>query len=258
MHKMKNHWFKHLKIQNMVTKQNKMVVEIWSDIMCPFCYLGKRKFENAMAIFPDSKHIEVVWKSFQLMPHIKTDTNLNIHEFLSREKGFPKEQAIRMNEQIALGGKQVGLLFNFDRVVIANTFNAHQFLHEAKKQGRQNEAEERLFEAFFTEGKNIDDFFTLKELGKDIGLNTDNLAPNLQNNVHADGIKADISEAQKLGVRGVPFFVFDRKYAISGAQESPVFLQTLEQAFTEWKNVNPGALLKVSEGASCKSNGSCD
>ncbi|HEY8402197.1 MAG TPA: DsbA family oxidoreductase [Cytophagaceae bacterium] len=242
----------------MTTNNKKMTVEIWSDVMCPFCYLGKQKFDNALNHFKNKDKVEVVWKSFQLNPYLKTDTNITIHEYLAREKGFSMDRAKSLNNQVAEMGKEVGLTYNFDKMIVANTFNAHRFLHYAKDQGKQNEAEDRMFKAFFTEGKNIDDTETLLALGAELGFNKDSLSAVLANGTYTKEVNADITEAQQLGIRGVPFFVFNRKYAVSGAQDSKVFLETLEKAFEEWKKDNPGAFLQIIDGKVCDVNGKCE
>jgi predicted DsbA family dithiol-disulfide isomerase len=210
-----------------------MKVEIWSDVMCPFCYIGKRKFEKALAQFSEKDNIELTWKSFQLSPEIKTDVSKSIHQFLAEHKGMSLEQAREMNDQVAQMAAKVGLVYNFDKTVVANSFNAHRFAHFAKAHGKQNEAEELLFQSYFTNGKNIDDFATLMQLATKIGLNADELSEVLETGSYADDVRADITEAVQIGVRGVPYFVFDRKYAVSGAQETSTFLQALENAFQE-------------------------
>ncbi|SHG76718.1 protein disulfide-isomerase [Chryseolinea serpens] len=215
--------------------EDKMKVEIWSDVMCPFCYIGKRKFENALSQFPDKDEVQVIWKSFQLAPEIKTRIDKNIHQFLSEHKGMSIEQAKGMNDHVKQLARQVGLTYNFERSVVANSFNAHRFTHFSKQDNRQNEAEEILFRSYFTDGKNIDDYQTLIELGKEIGLDTNALQTALENGSYADNVRADIDEARQVGVRGVPFFVFNRKYAISGAQESNAFLSALQKSFDEWR-----------------------
>jgi protein disulfide-isomerase len=239
------------------TMKNKMKVEIWSDIMCPFCYIGKRKFEKALAQFSHKDNIELVWKSFQLAPDLKTQPDKNIHQFLSEHKGVSIEQAKAMNNQVTEMASMVGLVYNFDKSIPANSFKAHRFIHVAKQQGKQDEAEELLFRSYFTDGKNIDDYSTLVQLGAEIGLDTASLKIALENGSYADDVKADILEAQQLGVNGVPFFVFNRKYAISGAQESPTFLEALAKAFDEWHKQNPEAGLEITEGQSCKPDGTC-
>ena len=238
--------------------ENKMKVEIWSDVMCPFCYIGKRKFEKALAQFPYGDKVQVEWKSFQLAPELKTQPEKSIHQFLSEHKGISIEQAKGMNDHVTQVARQVDLIYNFDRSIVANSFNAHRFTHFAKQYNKQNEAEEILFRSYFTDGKNIDDYQTLIALGKEIGLDAEVLKAALENGSYADNVRADIDEALKLGVRGVPFFVFNRKYAISGAQENNVFLGTLHKTFDEWRKANPEIKLVVMEGQSCKIEGECN
>ena len=235
-----------------------MKVEIWSDVMCPFCYIGKRKFEKALERFPDKDNVQLEWKSFQLAPNMQTDPNKTIHQHLAQSKGISVQEAERMNDHVTQMAKHVGLEYNMDRAVVANSFNAHRFSHFAKQQGKQDEAEEVLFHAYFTEGKNIDDQATLIALGTKISLDPGALKSALENEEFSDEVRADIFEAQQLGIRGVPFFVFDRKYAVSGAQESQAFLQTLEKSFAEWRKENPETPFEVVEGQACRPGEDCD
>lgn len=225
--------------------------------MCPFCYIGKRKFEAALDQFSHKENVQLVWKSFQLTPDLKTQPNKSIHQFLSEHKGMSIEQATAMNDHVTQMASQVGLIYNFDKSIVANSFNAHRFIHFAKQHGKQDEAEELLFRSYFTDGKNIDDYPTLIQLGAETGLDTVALKAALENGSYADDVKADIREAQQLGVTGVPFFVFDRKYAISGAQESRAFLEALTKSFDEWSKQNPEVQLEIIEGQSCKPGGEC-
>lgn len=234
-----------------------MKVEIWSDVMCPFCYIGKRKFETAFAQFEHKDKVQLVWKSFQLSPELKTQPGKNIHQFLAEHKGISVQEAKGMNDYVTGLAKQVGLTYNFDSSIVANSFNAHRFTHFAKQHGRQNEAEELLFRSYFTDGKNIDDIQTLVALGKEIGLDEAALKAALENGSYADEVRKDIREAGQVGVRGVPFFVFDRKYAVSGAQESAMFLGALQKSFDEWQAANPVVELEVTEGQSCDMDGEC-
>jgi predicted DsbA family dithiol-disulfide isomerase len=205
-----------------------MKIEIWSDVACPFCYMGKRKFDVALEQFKGKENVEIEWKSFLLNPGVDTNPNTSIFQYLSDVKGFSKEQAVQMSAQITAAGKEIGLEYQFDRIILANTLKAHQLLHEARVQGRQHEMEERLFEAHFVEGKNIDDVNILMELAEQVKLNTTGLDVKVLTGAHTDAIETDIELAQQFGVRGVPFFVFDRKYAVSGAQEPETFLKTME------------------------------
>ena len=130
-----------------------MKVEIWSDIVCPFCYIGKRRFEHALAKVPGARPIKIEWKSFQLSPGIKTDPAINIHQYLAMHKGVSVQEAERMNDYVTKMAAEVGLTYRFDLAVPANTFHAHRLLHYAKTQGKQSETKERLMQAYFTEGK---------------------------------------------------------------------------------------------------------
>ncbi len=210
-----------------------MKIEIWSDVMCPFCYIGKRKFETALEGFEHKDKVEVVWKSFQLNPDMKTEPGKNINQYLAEIKGWSLEQAEKINKQVTETAKAAGLNYNFDKAVIANSFDAHRLIQLAKKNNRGDAAEERLFKAYFTEGKNIADAEILVHLGIDIGLDATDVKTMLAGQDYTDEVKKDIYEAQQVGVRGVPFFVIDRKYAVSGAQESAVFTQALNKAWAE-------------------------
>src|SRR5919202_3864802 len=149
---------------------NNMQIEIWSDVQCPFCYIGKRKFEAALEQFADRKAITVVWKSFQLDPEQPTLPDKTIYEYLAERKGLTLQQAQQMTNHATTMARQAGLTFNFDKSVTANSFDAHRLIHLAKSHGLQNEAEELLFAPYFTEGRNIADLETLIELGESIGL----------------------------------------------------------------------------------------
>jgi predicted DsbA family dithiol-disulfide isomerase len=223
----------------MDTTKQTIQVEIWSDIMCPFCYIGKRKFETALSQFEGRDDIEITWKSYQLSPNMVTDSSKNINQYLAEHKGISLQEAARMNAYVTDMAAKEGLTYNFDKTVVANSFQAHQFAHFAKQYGKQDEAEEKLFLAYFTEGKNMDDDAVLIQLAAEFGLDTEALKAALENETYADEVLADIKEAEQIGVRGVPFFAFDRKFAVSGAQDSKVFLQTLEKAHEERKSVRP-------------------
>ena len=173
-----------------------MKVEIWSDVMCPFCYIGKRRFEDALQQFEHKDKIEVEWKSFQLNPDMKTDPSININQYLADVKGWNLEYAQQMNDHVTEMAAQVGLTYDFDKAVVANSFNAHRLSHLAKKHDRGEAAEEALFKAYFTEGKNIDNSNTLTELGVSLGLNASEVKQTLDSNDFSDALKRDIAEAQ--------------------------------------------------------------
>jgi len=234
-----------------------MKVQIWSDVMCPFCYIGKRRFEQALQQFDNKADIEVEWKSFQLNPHLKTDPSLNVTQYLADIKGWTIDYARQMNDHVTKMAAEVGLTYNMDKAVVANSFDAHRFAHLAKQNGKGEEAEEALFNAYFTEGKNIADHGTLADLGETIGLDKTLVEQTLATDQYAADVNADVKQAQLYGISGVPFFVVDDKYGISGAQAVPVFLQTLEKAYEEWAVTNKSIKLDVIDGDSCEVGSDC-
>lgn len=233
-----------------------MKVEIWSDVMCPFCYIGKRRFEKALQQFPRKEDIEVEWKSFQLNPHLVTDPHKNINEYLSEAKGWTLAYARQVNAQVANMAREEGLNYDFDRAVVANSFDAHRLIQLAKTQGKGAEMEERLFKAYFTEGKNIADHATLLKMGTDADLDPAAIQQVLESNEYAEAVENDIYESQQIGVRGVPYFVFNDKYAVSGAQATETFLSALNKSWSEWDKVS-GAMNTTGKGNTCEPGGDC-
>lgn len=207
-----------------------MKVEIWSDIVCPFCYIGKRKFEAALAQYPHRDQVEVVWKSFQLDPSLKTDPSKSVRQSLSENKGWSLEQTDRTMEYVVNMAAGVGLAYHFEKAVVANSFDAHRLVHLAKQHGLQDAAKERLLAAYFTEGKNTADHAVLAQIGAEIGLDAAQVTRVLASDEYADAVRRDIAEARELGITGVPFFVFNGKVGVSGAQDPSVFLRAFEQA----------------------------
>lgn len=216
-----------------------MKVEIWSDMMCPFCYIGKRRFESALQQFPQREQVEVIWKSFQLNPDMKTEPGRSINEYLAATKGWTLEQAQQANDHVTAMAREAGLHYDFDRAVVANSFDAHRLVQLAKTQGKGDQVEELLFSAYFTEGKNIADHATLLELGIGAGLDSVTIKEMLQSGSYGDQVQQDIYEARQVGVRGVPFFVLADRYAVSGAQAVETFSGALEKAWSEWIQGNP-------------------
>ena len=212
-----------------------MKVEIWSDVMCPFCYIGKRKLENALAAFDGKNKVEVSWRSYQLNPGMQYQEGLDIYTYLAEMKGRSREWAEQMHESVTQMAKEVGLDYHFEKVKIANSFDAHRVIQLAKKYNLTNEVEERFFKAYFTEGAIMSDHATLLQLAVEAGLKQEEVQAVLDSDEYALEVKADIAEAQQIGVRGVPFFVFNRKYAVSGAQDTQVFLETLKRTLETWK-----------------------
>jgi predicted DsbA family dithiol-disulfide isomerase len=210
-----------------------MKVEIWSDIACPYCYLGKRKFENALNKFENKEEVEVIWHSFQLDPSISFEADRTMIQYLVDYKGYDPEDVKEMTAGIVASSVREGLEMNFDKVKPANTLDAHRLLHLALQNGLQNEAEERLFSAYFTQGENIQDRSTLIRLGEEIGLKAEELTKLLDSDQYLDEVKLDFHEARQIGVRGVPFFLIGEKYTVAGAQDSSYFLGALTNAWSE-------------------------
>lgn len=238
----------------------KMKVEVWSDIMCPFCYIGKRQYERALQQFADSSHVEIVWKSFQLDPGIPDDVDkgLTSAQYLASRKGISMGQVHAMHEQVVKMAGNAGLVYNLDGALVYNSFKAHRIIQLAKTKGLGDLAEETFFHAHFTQNRDLGDVETLVALGKEIGLSEAEVNDALTNEDYAYKVRQDIQEARQTGVSGVPFFVFNRKYAVSGAQPVEVFLQTLEKSFAEWRKDNPVSTLEVTGGNVCTPDGKCD
>ncbi|WP_417370638.1 DsbA family oxidoreductase [Gelidibacter japonicus] len=209
-----------------------MTITIWSDIRCPFCYIGKRKLENAMSQFKHKDDIIVEWKSFELDPNLRTDTSINTLDYFVN-KGANKDQISQMFANATAMAKEVGIEFNLDEAVVANSFNAHKLMHAAKKINKQNEAKELLLKAHFTDGKNIDDLDVLVTIGTSLGFEAEDIEKQLKDPALDKNVAADQIQAKQIGITGVPFFVFNNKHALSGAQPEEIFLEALEKAYIE-------------------------
>ncbi len=230
-----------------------MKIEIWSDVVCPFCYIGKRRLEKALEGFAAKDKVRIEWKSFQLDPELDNSQGLSVHEYLGKRKGGTMADGKRMNDSMTAMAKEVGLQYDFDRAILNNTLSAHRLLHFAKEKGVQNELKERLFKAYYTEGKDVADYNTLVQLAAEVGLDADEARAVLEENRHADEVRQDQVQAYQVGVQGVPFFVFNNKYAVSGAQSSDVFAQVLEKV---WEEEKPALIIEKGEGF-CDINGNC-
>ena len=238
-------------------KSDKLKIEIWSDVQCPFCYIGKRKFEQALETFEHKDSISVVWKSFQLNPQLVTDTSISTSEYLAKHKNISVQEAKAMGKHVEQAGTSAGLNFNFDTAIVANTHKAHQLLHLATKHLVQNELKEKLFEAHFENGKNIDDKEVLLAVGQEVGLKENDVLDALSSQKYFAEVEQDIKEAQQLGIRGVPYFVFDRKHALSGAHDPETFKQALNTSFADWQKENKAEALDTIKGDACEIDGGC-
>jgi predicted DsbA family dithiol-disulfide isomerase len=214
-------------------------VEIWSDVVCPWCYIGKRRFEAALARFPHRDEVVVEWKSFELDPGATSSTAAEgadasgYADRLAAKYGTTPAEAQKMLDSMTAAAAAEGLDFRFDRAVAANTFEAHQLIHLAAAHGRQDEAKERLLRAYFCEGEAVGDREVLVRLGAELGLDAEETRRALAQQRHAAQVRDDEAEATALGIRGVPFFVIDRTYGVSGAQPAEQLLEVLQRAWSE-------------------------
>jgi predicted DsbA family dithiol-disulfide isomerase len=228
-----------------------MRVDIWSDIMCPFCYIGKRQFESALSKFAHKDTVEIVWHSFQLDPSIEYQEGIDLYTYLADRKGQSREWSVKAHESVAEMAKQEGLDYNFDIAKVANSFDAHRVIQYAKTLGLADAIEERFFMAYFMEGAIMSDPNTLIRLATEVGLNGIEVAKILTSDNYSKEVNNDILDAQKTGINGVPFFLFDSKYAVSGARGIPVFSQALNQTYDEFYAA------KEVDGQMCWMTGEC-
>lgn len=210
-----------------------MKIDIWSDIGCPFCYLGTTQLNQALEDFEHKHKVEVIHHSFQLDPNAPRQTDERVVEMLAKKRGIPVEQAEAMNQQVAQAFEGMDLVMNYKDAMPVNTFDAHRLVHYAASQGKQEAVLPRLFKAYFTDGKNTADVETLVTLAGEAGLDAEQVRAMLASDQYAAEVQADISRAAQLGIHGVPFFIFEDKYAVSGAQGTEAFRQALQQVWAE-------------------------
>jgi predicted DsbA family dithiol-disulfide isomerase len=206
-------------------------VDIWSDVQCPWCYIGKRKFETAVAGFDGT--VDVEYHSFELAPDTPVDFEGTPKDYLAERKGIPSAQADEMLARVTGIAASVGLHYDYDHVHQTNTIKAHELLHYAKSQGRQVDMKERLLKAYFVDGRHVGRIQDLADLAAEIGLDRDEVVRVLTAETYRADVKADVAQAEAYGINGVPFFVFDEKYGVSGAQDPETFANVLEQVASE-------------------------
>ncbi|GAB3591432.1 DsbA family oxidoreductase [Angustibacter peucedani] len=206
-------------------------VEIWSDVVCPWCYIGKRRFEQAVAA--TGVPVDVVWRSFQLDPTAPRQSVEDTATYLGRKYGGGRDAGLAMNARVSEVAAQDGLEYHLDDAQRANTGDAHRLLHLAAEHGRQDELKERLLRAYFTESLAVGDHEVLAGLADEVGLPPERVREVLASEEFARDVEADQAEAAALGATGVPFFVLDRRYGVSGAQPAALFEQALRQAWGE-------------------------
>jgi predicted DsbA family dithiol-disulfide isomerase len=210
-----------------------LTVEIWSDVVCPWCYIGKRRFEAALEAFEHRDEVTVMWRSFELDPAAPSAVEGTATERLAAKYGMSLERAEGLHREMTERAAAEGLEFRFDLAQSGNTFDAHRLIHLAATYGHQAAAEERLMRAYFTEGAAISDPETLIGLMADVGVDADEARDVLLGDRFAEDVREDEQLAGQLGIQGVPFFVLDRRLGVSGAQPPEALVQALERAWGE-------------------------
>lgn len=227
-----------------------MKIELWSDFACPFCYIGKKRFEQALETFPHKEEVEVVLKAYQLNPNAPKVMTKNPAETFAKGHNMSVKQAKQRFDMFQEQAKTVGLTYNYDTIKMTNSFDAHRLAKWARQFGKEYELTGRLMKAYFTDGENIAITDTLVKLVQELGLDEAEAKKMLQSDQYADLVREEIMEGQQIGVRGVPFFVLNRKYGVSGAQPVEYFTQVLEKL---WDEEHPQfeTIDGASSGATC-------
>ncbi|KQQ00779.1 MULTISPECIES: DsbA family oxidoreductase [unclassified Rathayibacter] len=221
----------------MTDEQTPITVDIWSDIACPWCYIGKRKFERGLEAFrlahPEAPDVAIEYRSFELSPDTPEDYRGGEAAFLAEHKGIPEAQAQQMLDSVTAIAASVGLDYHFETVRHVKTVTAHQVLHHAKEAGLQLELKERLLRAYFVEGHDLADRSVLASLAAEVGLDSDEVLRALEEQRHLGDVQSDIAQAREYGINGVPFFVLDGRFGVSGAQEPTAFTEVLEHVLSQ-------------------------
>jgi predicted DsbA family dithiol-disulfide isomerase len=212
-------------------------IDIWSDLVCPWCYVGKRRFEKALERFDNRDGVQIVHRSFQLNPAAPRGKTSSRREMLMHKYRLSPEQVVEMDARMTQTAADEGLDFHLDGTLTGNTFDAHQLVHLAQAHSLQDAATERLYRAYFTEQRSLFDQSSLVDLAADVGLDREEASAALRENHYADAVKADVDLARRLGATGVPLFVFDGRYGISGAQAPDTFLDALQRAAADHQSV---------------------
>jgi predicted DsbA family dithiol-disulfide isomerase len=240
----------------MVTVEwNGMKVEIWSDIVCPWCYIGKRRFESALARFKHRDQVEIVWRSFELAPNSPRQVAGTLNSMIEKKLGVSPAKAAAMHAHLTELAAGEGLEYRLDQAKPGNTFDAHRLIHMATAHNLQGAAKERLLHAYFNEGLPIGDPDTLVKLGSEFGLEAEAVRSMLASDIYVDEVRADVERARMFGIGGVPFVALDETYGISGAQPADTFLDALEKA---WAASHPLLTLGQGEGTGLCEGEHCD
>ena len=214
-----------------------MQIDVWLDIRCPNCYIGKTKFLIAFDKFEHKAETSVNWRSFELSPGLVAQSGQSVYEYLAELKGRSMDWSKQMHQQVADAAAELGLIYNFDKTVIANSFDAHRLLQFSKTKGLQNTVLEALYQAYFTEGQNVADHAALQKIGEMSGLPADEVREVLASNAYAKEVRADESRAESVNITGVPFFLLNKVKGVSGGQSVESFLQNLHEGWVHYQRL---------------------
>ena len=224
-----------------------MQLEVFSDVVCPWCWIGKRRLEQALAAFPYRDQVQVTWRSFLLDPGASSDGR-PVLDRLAEKYGVSLEQAQQMNERVTAVAAQDGLDYHLDRAISASTLDSHRLLHLAAERGRYDQLQERLFAAYFSEGVDLGDRDELVRLAAESGLDEGEARGTLESDAYADAVQSDFARARAYGISAVPFVLLNSRLGVSGAQPADVFAEALAQA---WAQANPLQQVGADGGAAC-------
>lgn len=213
----------------------KLQLDIWSDMLCPFCFIGKRNLNKALAQFEHKDDIQIIWHSFQLAPYLQYDATIDAHQALANHKNIDYLQAKQLNEQVAQMAKQAGITFNLEGMKWANSYDAHRLLQLAKQKQFAHALEDRLFEAVFVNGENISDQETLLTIAAEIRLPKEEVEHLLHSDKFGEEVNQDMQLGGQYGLRGVPFFVAFNRISFNGALPPETFLEALRDIHAQWK-----------------------
>ena len=233
-------------------KEEKVKIEIWSDVVCPFCFIGKKKMEQAIAKLDAEDKVELIWRSFQLDPDLPKNVSLPSIQYLSESKGYPVDQIKTMCNQLSVQGENYAIDFQFEKALTFNTLNVHRLIQWAQPFGLSNELKEAFMTAYFSEGLDLSKAVNIYTIIEKVGLNLDDAKEVLQSDAYAKTVAEDIQRSKKIGVQGVPFFLINEKETISGAQDDQIFEKMIAAAL---KNLKP-ATFTTNKGI-CLPNKAC-
>jgi len=238
----------------MLSAMPSLKLEVWSDIACPWCYVGKRRLESALKQFPHASEVELIWRAFELDPGAPAARPRDVShvEYIARKYGMPVAQAQKSTDHLLQLARAEGLAFDFVNIRSGNTFDAHRLIHLGLERGVQDAVKERMMKAYFEQAELMSDHGTLVRLATEAGLDAGEATDVLAGDSYAAAVRADETQARELGITGVPCFVLDRRFAVSGAQSAEVMLSALQQA---WSERAPAPPSELAEGALCGPDG---